>query len=107
MLRNWTRAPIDLNPVHSLMLDLTLSDDELRAQMHPKGRYNRGLAVRHGVQVVRSMQMQDLARFYGLSEETARRDDFFGEPYSFFLNLGAALFPCRQAELFLCGDCAL
>ena len=35
------------------------------------------------------------------ADETARRGDFFAEPYSFFLNLGAALFPCRQAELFL------
>lgn len=101
LLRNWNRAPIDLNPIHSLMLDLTLSDEELRAQMHPKGRYNLGLAARHGVQVRRSNRMQDLSVFYPLFEETGRRDDFFAEPYSFFLNLGAALFPCGQAELFL------
>jgi peptidoglycan pentaglycine glycine transferase (the first glycine) len=101
LLRNWTRAPIDLNPIHSLTLDLALSDEELRAQMHPKGRYNLGLSSRHGVQVVRSEQMGDLSRFYALFAETARRGDFFAEPYGFFLNLGAALFPCRQAELFL------
>jgi len=101
LLRNATRAPVDLNPIHSLILDLTLSDAELRAQMHPKGRYNLGLAERHGVQVTRSTRMQDLPVFYALFRETSERRSFFAEPYGFFLNLGAALFPCRMAELFL------
>ncbi len=100
LMRNWTRAPIDLNPIHSLMLDLTLSDAEFRAQMRPKGRYNLGLAHRHGVTVIRSQAMHDLTRFYPLFEETARRQRFFAEPFGFFLNLGAALFPSGQAELF-------
>lgn len=101
LLRNWARAPVDLTPVQTLFLDLTLSDEALRAQMHPKGRYNLGLTARHGVQVVCSEGMEDLARFYALFVETARRNDFFAEPYGFFLNLGATLFPARQAQLFL------
>lgn len=100
LLRNWTRAPIDLNPIHSLLLDLTLSEEEFRAQMRPKGRYNLGLAQRHGVTVTRSRTMQDLTRFYPLFEETGRRQGFFTEPLGFFINLGAALFPSGQAELF-------
>jgi peptidoglycan pentaglycine glycine transferase (the first glycine) len=101
LLRNWARAPVDLTPVHTLMLDLTLPDEALRAQMRPKGRYNLGLSARHGVRVVGSEQARDLACFYGLFEETARRHGFFAEPYGFFLNLGAALFPAGQARLFL------
>jgi lipid II:glycine glycyltransferase (peptidoglycan interpeptide bridge formation enzyme) len=101
LLRNWTRAPVDLTPVHTLMLDLTLPDAALRAQMRPKGRYNLGLAGRHGVRVVCSEQMRDLARFHALFTETARRHGFFAEPYGFFLNLGAALFAAQQAALFL------
>ena len=100
LMRNWTRAPVDLNPIHSLMLDLTLSEAEFRAQMRPKGRYNLGLALRHGVTVTRSREMRDLTRFYPLFEETARRQGFFAEPVGFFLNLGAALFPAGHAELF-------
>jgi peptidoglycan pentaglycine glycine transferase (the first glycine) len=100
LMRNWTRAPVDLNPLHSLMLDLTLSNEEFRAQMRPKGRYNLGLAHRHGVTVVRSREMRDLTRFYPLFEETAQRRSFFAEPFGFFLNLGASLFPAGQAELF-------
>jgi len=100
LMRNWTRAPVDLNPIHSLMLDLTLSDEAFRAQMRPKGRYNLGLAQRHGVTVTRSREMRALSRFYPLFEETAQRQSFFAEPFGFFLNLGAALFPTGQAELF-------
>ena len=101
LLRNGTRAPVDLNPIHSLMLDLTLSEAEIKAQMRPKSRYNLKLAERHGVQIIRSEQMQDLPVFYSLFRDTAGRQDFFSEPYGFFLNLSAALFPCRMAELFL------
>ena len=100
LMRNWTRAPVDLNPVHSLMLDLTLSAEEFRAQMRPKGRYNLGLAHRHGVTLTHSREMRYLSRFYTLFEETAQRQGFFAEPFGFFLNLGAALFPSGQAELF-------
>ena len=45
--------------------------------------------------------MPDMPRFYALFEETALRNEFFAEPYGFFLNLGAALFPTGQAALFL------
>ncbi len=100
LLRNWTRAPVDLNPIHSLLLDLTLSNEDLLAQMHPKGRYNLGLSRRHGVQVTRSTSMAVLRRFHALFMETANRGDFFAEPFGFFLNLGDALFPAGQAELF-------
>lgn len=101
LLRNWTRAPVDLTPVQTLMLDLTMSEPEIRGAMSPKGRYNLGLAERHGVRVVQSEQMQDLAGFYSLFEETARRNEFFAEPYGFFLNMGEALFPARQAAIFI------
>ena len=100
LLRNWSRAPVDLNPVHSLLMDLSLTDDSLLSRMHPKGRYNLGLSRRHGVQVSRSTQMEDLSRFHQLFMETAHRGDFFAEPYGFFINLGATLFPGRHAELF-------
>jgi lipid II:glycine glycyltransferase (peptidoglycan interpeptide bridge formation enzyme) len=101
VLRNWSRAPVDLNPVHSLVIDLSLRNEELLAQMHPKGRYNLRLAQRHGVEVRQSASMADLRQFHALFMETAQRADFFAEPYGFFLNLGASLFPAGGAELFL------
>jgi peptidoglycan pentaglycine glycine transferase (the first glycine) len=101
LLRNWSRAPIDLMPVHTLMLDLTVSNDVLLANMHPKVRYNLRLSVRHGVEVIESEDMADLRAFYDVFTETALRSQIFAEPYGFFLNLGAALFPAKRASLFL------
>ncbi len=101
LLRNWNRAPVDLTPNHTLMQDLTLPDDALRSRMHPKGRYNLGLSLRHGVKVVESVDMADMRAFYDVFWETSLRSRFFAEPYGFFLNLGAMLFPARRASLFL------
>ncbi len=101
VLRNWGRSPVDLTPVHTLMADLSCSEEDILARMRPKGRYNLKLAQRHGVNVVQSDEMRDLSRFYELFEETAWRNDFFAEPYGFFLNLGTALFPAQCAALFL------
>jgi len=101
VLRNWSRAPVDLTPIQTVMVDLTLSEPERLARMHPKARYNLRVAERHGVVVRESRAMSDLATFYTLFEETARRNEFFAEPYGFFLNLGTVLFPCEQASLFI------
>ncbi|MBC7526210.1 MAG: peptidoglycan bridge formation glycyltransferase FemA/FemB family protein [Chthonomonadaceae bacterium] len=99
VLRNWKRAPIDLTPVQSLHLDLSLGEDELKARMHPKCRYNLGLAERHGVTVRESRDKGDLHTFYRLFAETARRQQFFGEPFGFFLNLAETMFPSGMASL--------
>lgn len=101
VLRNWSRAPVDLTPIQTVMVDLTLPESERLARMHPKARYNLKLAERHGVRVRQSQDLQDMAEFYRLFENTARRQEFFAEPYGFFLNLGATLFSSGQASLFL------
>jgi peptidoglycan pentaglycine glycine transferase (the first glycine) len=101
VLRNWQRAPLDLAPLHTLMVDISRSNDDLLAQMKPKGRYNLRLAHRHGVMVRQSERQEDLRLFYDLFEDTSRRQEFFGEPYGFFLNLGATLFPKQHASLFI------
>jgi lipid II:glycine glycyltransferase (peptidoglycan interpeptide bridge formation enzyme) len=64
-------------PEATLVLDLTLSEDALLAQMKPKGRYNIGVAKRHGVRVEES---HDIAAFYRLLRETARHDGFTALP---------------------------
>ena len=101
LLRNWSRAPIDLLPTHTLILDVTRPDSQLLSQMRPKGRYNLNLSARHGVTVRQSRDAADLAPFYALFAETAGRRQFYAEPYGYFLNLGASLFPNGDAALFL------
>lgn len=101
LIRNFQRAPLDLAPLHTLMLDVSQKNDDLLAQMKPKGRYNLRLSQKHGVTVRQSERSENLRAFYGLFADTARRQEFFAEPFGFFLNLGAALFPQHHAALFL------
>ena len=101
LLRNWQRAPVDLTTVHTLLLDLTLSEEALLAQMKPKGRYNIKVAARHGVTVRESRDPADLPHFYRLFQETTLRNKLFAEPYSFFLNLAASWFADDDGSLFL------
>lgn len=62
-------------PEASIVLDLTLSDEQLLAQMKPKGRYNIGLSQRHQVWVEQS---RNLPAYVRLARETATRDGFVG-----------------------------
>jgi peptidoglycan pentaglycine glycine transferase (the first glycine) len=55
------------------MLDLTLSDEQLLAQMHQKGRYNMNVARKNGVTVEQST---DVDAYYALAKKTGDRDGF-------------------------------
>jgi len=101
LLRNWRRAPVDVIPVDTLILDVDRPLAQLSSELHPKARYNIGLAQRRGVQVRTSADATDLAAFYRLFEATARRKRFFCEPYGYFLNLAAAMFPAGLAEVLI------
>jgi len=57
------------------IIDLTLSESEILAQMHPKGRYNISIAERHGVTVSEG-SVQDIDAFYDLLKDTGSRDGF-------------------------------
>ncbi len=60
-------------PEATILLDLTLTDEQLLAQMHPKARYNIRLAQRKGVGV---RQSGDANAFFQLMKRTAERDGF-------------------------------
>lgn len=81
--RNLHKAPRDLLPADTVLVDLTPSDDVLLARMHAKTRYNLRLARRRGV-VVEERGMAGLPTWYGLYLETAARNRFEPMPFSYF-----------------------
>lgn len=67
------------------IIDLTKSEDEILAQMEPKGRYNIKVARKHGVRIEQST---DIDAFYALLRGTGGRDRFAINPkvhYACFL----------------------
>lgn len=67
------RAPMDIQPPSTVVIDLSLSEEEILAGMKSKSRYNIRLAERKGVEV-RSGGVEELPGWYKLYQETAARD---------------------------------
>lgn len=67
------RAPMDIQPPSTVVINLSQSEDELLASMKSKTRYNVRLAERKGVEV-REGGIAELDVWYALYEETAQRD---------------------------------
>ena len=90
-------APIQ--PLHTLTLDLTKSDEELLSSMHPKTRYNIRLAERHGITVHRTrftdpeMLKDDFEIFWPLLQKTAGRDGFNLHPKNYYWQMLNILIP--------------
>lgn len=100
-LNHFVRAPVDLLPSETLLIDLSPSEAKILANMRPKGRYNIRLSQRYGVEITFTQNLQSIPTFYDLFWETVERQHFFGEPYSFFINLCQTLFAENLAEIGL------
>ena len=100
-LEGFARAPADLLPSETLLVDLRASETEILAAMKPKGRYNLRLSQRRGVEIEFTADSQAIPLFYDIFLETVRRQQFFGEPYGFFINLCQTLFAAQIAEIGL------
>jgi peptidoglycan pentaglycine glycine transferase (the first glycine) len=97
----FVRAIADTFPCETLIIDLCQSPEQMLANMHPKGRYNLRLSWRHGVETQFSQADAAIPQFYDLFWETVERQNFFGEPYGFFINLCQTLFRANLAEIGL------
>jgi lipid II:glycine glycyltransferase (peptidoglycan interpeptide bridge formation enzyme) len=56
-------------------VDISVAEEVILAQMHPKGRYNIGVAKKHGVTITEGTE-NDLDAFYELLQGTGGRDGF-------------------------------
>lgn len=69
------KSALDVQPRHTLVIDLKKSEDELLAQMHPKTRYNIRLAKKKGVKIIKG-SVSDFSEFWRLMTLTGGRDGF-------------------------------
>jgi len=68
-------------PEATRIIKLGQTEEEILKQMKQKGRYNIRVAEKHGVEVIKS---EDVDTFYELIEETAKRDKFKPLPKSHY-----------------------
>ena len=68
------KAPSDLLPPDTIILDIEKDDEDLLTRMHPKTRYNIRLADRHDV-AVREGTGEDISLWNSLYRETAGRNN--------------------------------
>ncbi len=80
------KAPSDIQPADTLLLDLRKSVDELLSEMKAKTRYNIRLSRRRGVEV-RDEDPRRLEEWYELYRRTAKRKGIFLHGYANFEEL--------------------
>lgn len=81
--RGLRKAPMDIQPPDTVVLELGYEEQSLLAAMKPKTRYNIGLALKKGVRVEEG-SASDLPAWYELYRETARRDCITLHEYDYY-----------------------
>jgi lipid II:glycine glycyltransferase (peptidoglycan interpeptide bridge formation enzyme) len=89
-----------VQPTAVMVLDLSPGLDKVLEGFKSKWRYNIRLAERKGV-TVRDGARGDIAPFYDILQETARRDHFVVRARSYFEKLWDELAPRGQLKLFM------
>jgi len=87
-----------IQPDKTRILDISFSDEDLLAQMHPKTRYNIRLAEKRGVKIEKG-NLNDLNLFYRLLKITSKRDHFRGHGLEHYRKL--LLHSQNKIELWL------
>lgn len=85
---NWNlrKSNSDILPTTTIILDLSLPEDDILGKMKHKTRYNIRLAQRKGVQVRRS-GIGEIALWYNLYKETALRNGLYANDLEYFVSV--------------------
>ena len=85
---------------NTVLIDLTLAEEELLARMKPKTRYNLRLAERKGV-TVRIGGLGDIELLYKMYAETAARDGFIIREPGYYQAVWSTFIQAGMAEAML------
>ncbi len=99
--QNFKRNRKNIQPKHSLILNLSPSEETLLSRMKPKTRYNIRLAAKHGIEIKRADSPNQISIFIGLTHETAGRDKFKPHPARYYKTQFEVLNEVGIQELFI------
>ena len=86
-MASWRKAEREVQPQHTVVLDLTKTEEELLAAMHHKTRYNIRLAQKKGVTTRFSTDQKDLDQFLHLTNDVNERSQFRFHPAAYYRSL--------------------
>jgi len=95
------RAVHPVQPLRTIVVDLQADEDELRARMKDKTRYNIGLATRRGVTIRVAQTLDDARNWYALLQVTGERDRFGVHTQDYYLRAWELLQEQAYGRLFL------
>ncbi len=99
LAENGFRPARGIQPAATILVDISLPEDEILARMKSKTRYNIRLAGRKGVSV-REGTAADLPTFHQLNQITAVRDGFSVHPAEYYRAVYRQFPPENRALLF-------
>lgn len=85
---------------YTFVLDLTKSEDELLAAMHPKTRYNIRVAQKHNVEVKEDNSPKAFTEYLRLTEETTSRQGFYAHNTTYHQTMWNVMREAGIAHLF-------
>lgn len=86
---------------YNFLIDLSKSEDQLLSAMHPKTRYNIGIAQRYKVEVRESTDEIDFDIYLKLYFETTRRQKYFGHTPAYHKHVWQTLAPANMARVLI------
>lgn len=86
-------------PVHTAVVDLTRSEQEIMGAMHEKTRYNIKVAQKHGVMVLEKNDPESLSYFIKLYDATQKRQGFYAKSGDYIRTLWKTLEPTNMVHL--------
>jgi lipid II:glycine glycyltransferase (peptidoglycan interpeptide bridge formation enzyme) len=90
-----------VQPLRTIVLDVTADEAILLASMKEKWRYNLRLAQRKGVTVRVAEKVEDVKAWYALMQTTSTRDDFGIHTQEYYLQAWHIFSARHQGRLFL------
>lgn len=90
----------NIQPSDTLVLDLEKDIKILLGEMHPKTRYNIGLAQRKGIEIEVSKKEKDIDKFLELIKKTAKRNKINLHSDRYYKLLWKTLLETNSGELY-------
>jgi len=94
------KAPHDMQPRETFVIDISKSEEELLSDMKQKTRYNLNLAKKKEIKIIVSREKKHIDEFLRLVEVTSQRDGISSHPKEYYRKM-IEMIPEENLRLYL------